>query len=157
MKCRRNSASRGSALRGPRAKPAPKLATPGNPSRPAAAAAPIIGKDADGSAVLRIDERRTGPIQHPGIVSIGPQGALTGDIDAREIYVEGAITGNVSAAKIIRVAASARIVGDLCAPRIAVARGAELQGGITMRQPLGPPTDLDDAAVDTLLSNTQSA
>lgn len=157
MKCRRQKASRGSPLRGPRQRPAHKSPATGKQPRPVAAAAAPMGKDGNTDLVLRIDDHRTGPIQHPGTVAIGPQGAVAGDIDATEIFVEGTVTGDLSAFKVIRVAASAKIVGDLCAPRIAVARGAELQGGITMRQHLAPPADLDDTAVDTLLSGGQSA
>jgi cytoskeletal protein CcmA (bactofilin family) len=107
--------------------------------------------------VLRIDGRCEGPIHHTATVTIGPHGAVAGAICAAVILVEGEISGNLTATKLLRVAASAKVVGDLCAPRIAVARGARLRGRITMRQGLKPPSDLDESAVDSLLSGAQTA
>ena len=53
---------------------------------------------------------------------------MEGDLHAAAIVVEGAVTGNVHAALALRIAASATVVGDMYAPRIAVARGAQLRG-----------------------------
>jgi cytoskeletal protein CcmA (bactofilin family) len=73
------------------------------------------------------------------------------------VFVEGAISGNVHATETLRIAASATIVGDLQSPRVAVARGAQLRGNITMRPGLTPPSDLDELAVDALLAGGRRA
>ena len=71
--------------------------------------------------------------------------------------VEGAISGDIHAAETLRIASTATIVGDMYSPRVAVARGAQLRGNITMRPALLPPSDLDDGSVDILLSGGRQA
>jgi Polymer-forming cytoskeletal len=152
MKCRRSKSSRGSLLRGPGPKTTREPPAASKQRRQGPPAVPAPAHDAVPAVVLRIDGHSEGSIHHAGTVSVGPQGAVVGDIHATTIFVEGEITGNLLAALLLRVAAGAKIVGDLCAPRIAVARGAQLCGNITMRPRLSPPSDLDELAVDTLLT-----
>lgn len=156
MKCRRSKNSRGSPLRGPGAKTAREPPIARKQPRQAPPAVPPV-HDPVPAAELRIDGHSEGSIHHAGTVSVGPHGAVLGDIHATTIFVEGEITGNLQAASLLRVMASAKIVGDLCAPRIAVARGAQVQGNIRMRQNLALPSDLDDTAVDVFLTGGQLA
>jgi cytoskeletal protein CcmA (bactofilin family) len=121
-------------------------------------AAPVTTPAASPSAALpelRIDGRTEGSIQYSGTVTVGPNGAVIGDICATVICVEGAITGNVYAEDALRVAASATIIGDLQASRVAVARGAQLRGNIAMRRGLRPAPDLDDQGVEALLTRSR--
>jgi cytoskeletal protein CcmA (bactofilin family) len=107
--------------------------------------------------VLRIDGHAEKSIRHGGTVSIGPHGAVVGNIDALAVIVEGAVKGDIHAAQTLQIRASATIVGDLYTPRIAVARGAQLRGNIRMQPELTPPSDLDEPAVDTLLNGRRRA
>jgi len=112
---------------------------------------------AGSASLLRIDGHTEGAIHHSGTVSVGPQGTVIGEVCAAKVFVEGAISGNVHATETLRIAASATIVGDMHSPRVAVARGAQLRGNITMRPSLPAPSDLDELAVDTLLAGGQRA
>jgi cytoskeletal protein CcmA (bactofilin family) len=58
------------------------------------------------------------------------------------------LTADVS----LRIGATAKVVGDLQAPRISVVRGAKLQGNITMKRRLAEATVLDDIAAEQVLS-----
>ncbi len=150
MKCRRKNTSRGSRLRG-----SGSGATPQTPvsSAPGPQQHTPLCADATGSvSVLRIDAHTEGSIQYSGAVAVGPNGYVIGDIYAAEIFVEGSISGNVCATRTLRVAGSAKIVGDMQSPRVAVARGAQLRGNIATQGGLGPPSNLDDSAVNALLS-----
>ena len=157
MKCRRSNGSRGSRLRGLSASASRQ--TPVSSTRQAQELAPLLIASAtsDSGSVLRIDGQTEGAIRYSGRVFVGPHGQVLGDIHAAEIFVEGSISGNVQATETLRIAASATIVGDMHCPRIAVMRGAQLRGNITMRAGLTPPSDLDESAVDTLLSGGRSA
>jgi hypothetical protein len=42
-------------------------------------------------------------------------------------------------------------------PRVAIARGAQLRGNISMPMPQTPTSDLNERAVDALLSGSQRA
>lgn len=144
MKCRRSKLSRGSKLRGSVAGAAPLRST----TEPRHLAKTPQMPPAE----LRIDGHTEGSIHYAGTVVVGPTGAVTGAIHARAIVVEGEITGDLYAEETLRVSARARIVGDVQAPRLAVARGAQLRGKITMRRESGLETALDDIGVDDVLS-----
>ena len=150
MKCRRNNTSRGSGLRGSGSaatRPTPVSSAPGRQEHT------LLGTAATASvSVLRIDGHTEGSIQYAGAVAVGPNGHVIGDIYAAEIFVVGSVSGNVCATRTLRVAASGKIVGDMQSPRVAVARGAQLHGAIATRGGLSAPSNLDDSAVDALLS-----
>ncbi len=159
MKCRRNKNSRGARLRGAAARaarPTPAPAPVANPE-PAPPAALPAGAVTDSAAVMHIEGPTEGSVRYAGTLSVGPLGAVVGDIYATVVIVEGAISGNVHAAQALRIAATASIVGDMHSPRIAVARGAQLRGNISMRAGGGPSSDLDELAVNTLLSGGRLA
>jgi cytoskeletal protein CcmA (bactofilin family) len=101
---------------------------------------------------LRIDGRTEGSIQYAGVVIVGPRGSIAGNIRARIILVEGEITGNLSADEAIRVTATGRVTGDLQAPRIAAARGAQIKGQMFTRRNAEQEAALDDFAVDQVLA-----
>ena len=157
MKCRRNKNSSGSRLRGGRASATRPTPVTGGQGGPVVAHVLPASELAGSVSVLRIDGHTEGSIHHSGTVAVGPQGAVIGDIYAAMVFVEGAISGNVHATETLRIAASATIVGDLQSPRVAVARGAQLRGNITMRPSLTPPSDLDELAVDALLAGGRRA
>lgn len=111
----------------------------------------------DAGAVLHVDGPTEGSIQYSGTVCVGPLGAVVGDVHATTVIVAGAVSGSIHAAQALRIAATAKIVGDMLTPRIAVARGAQLRGNIMMRAGGALPSDLDDLAVNTLLSGGRLA
>jgi bactofilin len=162
MKCRRSRNSRGARLRTNTAaldrplpgRPAPSsdLAPPGPalpaPERPAAPTHHATTVTPE----LRIDSRSDGSIHYAGTVRVGAQGTFSGEIRAQIIAVEGEITGDLHADEAIRLAATARVHGDLYAPRVAVARGAQLQGRINMCRSAELEGALDDFAVNRVLA-----
>ena len=153
MKCRRSTQSPGAKLRGSTAK-AIRAAQPASRSSADQAPGPVpaAASASAPAAELRVDGRTEGSIRYAGTVIVGPLGAVRGDIIATAILIEGQVNGDLYAADTLRLAASARVVGDLQSPRVAVARGAQLRGRISMRRELAPATELDDQAVDQVLS-----
>lgn len=144
MKCRRSKLSRGARLRGSVAGAAPLRSTTEPRHLAKTPEAP--------SAELRIDGPTEGSIHYAGTVVVGPTGAVTGEIRARTIVVEGEISGDLYAEETLRISASARITGHVQAPRVALTRGAQLRGKITMRRESGQETALDGIAADQVLS-----
>jgi cytoskeletal protein CcmA (bactofilin family) len=154
MKCRRNKSSRGARLRGSstaaaRADAASAQRHPGggSPDQP-----PGPSEGLRRSAELHIDSRTVGAICHDGAVFVGLEGWVTGAITATVIVVEGQVEGNLNAAKSLRIGAVARVVGDLRAPRVVVARGARLQGRLSTRQVSDNAAELDNRGADQVLS-----
>ena len=153
MKCRRSKSSPGARLRGTHAK---AIRTAASDSRRHGGATPELPVATDTAptpaAELRIDGDSEGSVRYSGTVVVGPNGSVKGDIHATVIVVEGEVTGDLCAATSLRIGASARVVGDLQAPRVGVARGARLRGRISMRRGLEAATDLDETAVDRVLT-----
>jgi hypothetical protein len=157
MKCRRNNDSRGARLRGAASRASRHTSAAGPKGEPVAPTALPAGTLTDSAAVLHVDGPTEGSIQYSGTVSVGPLGALVGDVYATMVLVAGAVSGDIHAAQALRIAATATIVGDLHSPRIAVARGAQLRGNIQMRSGGALPSDLDELGADALLSRGRSA
>lgn len=105
-----------------------------------------------------------GSITHTQSLTIGTDGLMKGDIRARLIIIDGKVDGDLYATESILVRGSAKVRGNMFAPRIAIQDGAFFQGQVDM-QPSGAavqehsarlrqaaanvlPT-IDPAAVDT--------
>jgi cytoskeletal protein CcmA (bactofilin family) len=65
-------------------------------------------------------------------VTVQSGGHVSADIHARQIIVAGTVTGTLKADERIQLRETAKIEGNLSAPRIAIADGAEVHGRIDM-------------------------
>jgi hypothetical protein len=139
MKCRRSKTSKGARLRPKNAhgRPAPSGAVPGS-AMPESQVPPTNQPAA--AAELRIDHHTQGAIRHPGSVIVGPQGVVCGPVHARVIIIEGEVTGDLHADEAIRIIGRGRVHGDVHAPRVAMASGAQLRGRLTMPRRPEPAT-----------------
>jgi cytoskeletal protein CcmA (bactofilin family) len=82
---------------------------------------------------LLIQGHIEGSIDHSGAnLTIGIHGEVQGNIVARKVLIQGAVNGDVRASETIAVEASARMQGNLFAPRIGLKDGARFKGAIEM-------------------------
>jgi len=97
-----------------------------------------IQGDVSGSADLYIDGDVTGKIRLSNArVTVGPNGRVQAEIEARDIVVDGSVQGNLKAGESARFGSSSRVVGSVVSPRIGIDDGARLRGKIeTVRAPL---------------------
>lgn len=65
-------------------------------------------------------------------VTVGPDGEVTADITGRIITVEGSVEGDLTAEEQIVLRSSARVKGDISAPRVVLEDGARFRGGVEM-------------------------
>ncbi len=65
-------------------------------------------------------------------VTVGPDGEVTADITGRTITVEGHVEGDLTAEEQIVLRSSARVEGDIRAPRVVLEDGAHFRGGVQM-------------------------
>jgi len=65
-------------------------------------------------------------------LTIGANGKLVAEIQAKTVMVLGEVTGNISADDKVEVAASGTLRGDIVAPRVVLADGAKFKGAIDM-------------------------
>ena len=126
----------------------PVLPTPQVASSPAASTAVSAGAPASsslskissgikirgelsGDSDLYIDGDVEGKVRLTnGRVTVGPNGRVRAEIDARQICIEGAVEGNLKASESVHLGAASRVVGNVLSPRIGVADGAQLSGKI---------------------------
>ncbi|TVP56809.1 MAG: polymer-forming cytoskeletal protein [Gemmatimonadales bacterium] len=65
-------------------------------------------------------------------VTVGAEGQVEANVTARLITVEGHVEGNLTAHDQVVLRASARVEGDITAPRVVLEDGARFRGGIDM-------------------------
>jgi cytoskeletal protein CcmA (bactofilin family) len=146
-------------------KPDPDVPRPPSPApapSPLAAPAPVqevskermetsnvanIGKslhikgELSGSEDLTIDGKVEGKITlHGQHVTIGPNGHVTAEIQAKSVVVGGQMKGNIIADDRVEVVATGAMLGDVRAPRVILADGARFKGSIDMDGKSAPAT-----------------
>ena len=65
-------------------------------------------------------------------LTIGAHGNVTANIVAQNVIVQGKIQGEIRATESVVVEPSARVVGDIFAPRVGLKEGAKFKGSIDM-------------------------
>ena len=92
-----------------------------------------IKGEVNGDEDLLIQGRIDGSVnlkQHA--VTVGPEGEVKADIGARIITVEGTVEGNLTAQEQVVLRGSARVQGNIHAPRVVLEDGARFRGGVDM-------------------------
>jgi cytoskeletal protein CcmA (bactofilin family) len=85
----------------------------------------LIQGQVDGSVNLK---------QHA--LTVGPEGKVKANITARVAIIEGSVEGNVEADEQVVLRSSARVLGDIAAPRVVLEDGARFRGGVDMGEPI---------------------
>lgn len=65
-------------------------------------------------------------------LTIGAHGNVTANIVAQNVIVQGKIQGEIRATESVVIEPSARVVGDIFAPRVGLKEGAKFKGSIDM-------------------------
>ncbi|HKL49621.1 MAG TPA: polymer-forming cytoskeletal protein [Wenzhouxiangellaceae bacterium] len=113
--------------------PAPTRSTGGTGA--AATIGPSISIDGQlkGEEDLVVEGRVKGTIElKNNTLTIGTQGTLDAEVFAHTIFVEGTVNGDLYASERISIRKSARISGNILAPRISLEDGARFRGSIDM-------------------------
>ena len=85
-----------------------------------------------GEEDLEFQGQLEGSIEHTRSLSIGKEGGVTGNIKAKFVIVEGRVNGDIYASESVSVRASAQVKGNIFAPRVGIADGANFSGSIDM-------------------------
>src|SRR5262252_1243605 len=81
--------------------------------------------------------RIEGSINHTQSVTIGTEGSVLGNINARVITIDGTVEGDLHGGESVVVHASGRVNGNIFAPRVGLVEGAFFNGRIEMPDPKG--------------------
>lgn len=95
----------------------------------------VIKGEVTGSESLYIDGRVEGSINLAGNrVTVGRNGVVSANINAREIVVLGKVRGNLTASDRVDIRSDGSLTGDVVAARISIEDGAYFKGGIDIRK-----------------------
>src|SRR5215467_5321694 len=95
----------------------------------------VIKGEVTGSESLYIDGRVEGSISLAGNrVTVGRNGVVAANINAREIVVLGKVRGNLTASDRVDIRSDGSLTGDVVAARISIEDGAFFKGGIDIRK-----------------------
>ncbi len=124
---------------------------PSSPSLSKISAGLKIQGELSGDTDLYIDGSVQGKVRMMnGRVTVGPNGRVQAEIEARQISIDGTVEGNLKASESAQFGSSSKVVGSVMSPRVGVADGARLRGKIeTIRTPQTPkPTAAKGAAME---------
>jgi cytoskeletal protein CcmA (bactofilin family) len=107
----------------------------------------VIKGEVTGSESLYIDGRVEGSINLSGNrVTVGRNGVVSANINAREIVVLGKVRGNLTASDRVDIRSDGSLTGDVVAARISIEDGAFFKGGIDIRKAGSKPEEAKAAA-----------
>jgi cytoskeletal protein CcmA (bactofilin family) len=102
----------------------------------------VIRGELSGSEDLFVDGEVEGSIELRGnSLTIGPNGRVRANVNARDIVVHGKVDGNLRATDRVDLKKSAIVTGDIVTQRIAVEDGAFFKGSVDIQR--------QDAKVET--------
>ncbi len=121
----------------PAAEPARPAPSPGTASRSRAAA--VIGPSIQIEGTLRgqedvfVEGEISGTVQlQSNTLTVGTTGRIRADVYAHTVFVEGAMEGDLFGAEQVIVRKSAKVRGNITAPRVTLEDGATFKGSIEM-------------------------
>ena len=94
---------------------------------------------------LRIDGRFEGQLKGGGQLHTGRDSRIVGEATVGQAVIEGTVEGNVTASERIELTPTAKVTGDIRAPRVVVAEGASLMGTCI----IGPQLQQGEKAAET--------
>ena len=130
--------------------PAPRNASVNTAEQATIGKSLVIKGEVTGSESLYIDGRVEGSINLPGNrVTVGRNGIVSANINAREVVVLGKVKGNLTASDRVDIRNEGSLTGDVVAQRISIEDGAFFKGGIDIRKPGQKDADKETAAAKT--------
>jgi cytoskeletal protein CcmA (bactofilin family) len=92
-----------------------------------------IRGDLTGNEDMVIDGQVEGKVDLPNNqLTVGADGKVKAEVHAKSVVVVGLVDGNVFGLERVEIQATGRIEGDVTAPKLIVAEGAQLNGAIKM-------------------------
>jgi cytoskeletal protein CcmA (bactofilin family) len=84
---------------------------------------------------LRVDGRVRGRIRVEGLLEVGPDGVIEGEVDATQLLCGGRVLGTIAVHERATLLASAVIDGGIVTPWLDVRLGAQVRGETVVWRP----------------------
>ncbi|HEY7391008.1 MAG TPA: polymer-forming cytoskeletal protein [Bryobacteraceae bacterium] len=96
----------------------------------------VVKGELSGSEDLIVDGEVEGSISLKGqTLTIGPNGRVRANIEARNVVVHGRLNGDIHATERVELRKTASLAGDISTARISIDDGAFFKGGIDIQKP----------------------
>jgi cytoskeletal protein CcmA (bactofilin family) len=96
----------------------------------------VVKGELSGSEDLVIDGEVEGSITLRGqTLTVGPNGRVRANIEARTVVLHGRVNGDISASERVDLRKSSSLTGNISTARIAIEDGAFFKGGIDIQKP----------------------
>lgn len=96
----------------------------------------VVKGELSGSEDLIVDGEVEGNISLRGqTCTIGPNGRVRANIEARNVVIHGKVNGDVHASERVELRKTASLAGDIATARISIDDGAFFKGGIDIQKP----------------------
>lgn len=92
----------------------------------------VIDGEISGDESLVVQGTVKGRITLQEKISVDGAAVVEADVDARAVEISGRLTGNIQASERVELRSECRVVGDIRAPRILIADGANFKGSVDM-------------------------
>jgi cytoskeletal protein CcmA (bactofilin family) len=119
----------------PATKPATQPSPPGGGDRTVIARPSKIEGRVSGSGEIIVNGLVNGTIDATGTVRVADQGRVEATVHGKVVTVAGTVTGDITADERIELEPSARVDGNITAPRILIQDGATFRGQVNMKAP----------------------
>lgn len=119
-----------------------------------------IRGDVTGDEDLLIQGRVEGSVELTNhVVTIGAEGEVKASVSGRVVIVEGTVEGDIRSEEQVVLRASARVRGDITAPRLVLEDGARFRGGVDMGDVpgFGPETGAPSATKESSRASARGA
>ncbi len=111
----------------------------------------LVKGELSGSEDLYVDGEVEGSVElRDHNLTVGPNGRVRANINAKEVVIHGKVDGNISGSDRVELRKSAVLVGDIVTRRIIIEDGAYFKGGIDVSK------DSAKTASSTTSSSTTS-
>jgi len=105
----------------------------------------VIKGDVSGSGNVYLDGELEGSVELlDGALTVGSEGRIRANLQARSIVVQGRVDGNLYGLERAELKKSATVVGDIYTPRIAIEDGAFLEGNVWVHKDTPRPRTKKD-------------
>ena len=91
-----------------------------------------ISGEIRGEEDLVVKGRVDGKIHLSHALTVEKGAIVQADVDVRNLVISGTLVGNIVASESVRLLSTARVVGDLAAPRVIMDAGAAYRGRVDM-------------------------
>jgi cytoskeletal protein CcmA (bactofilin family) len=104
----------------------------------------VVKGELSGSEDLYVDGEVEGSISLRGqSLTVGPNGRVRANLEARNVIVYGKVDGNINASDRVDLRKSASLTGDISTARVAIEDGAYFKGTIDIQKPEATTLKID--------------